>query len=137
MRYKISSAINIIIAVFLLIAVRTFCRPCHGVMEMPCEHSTKIAGIVLLGVIAVCIIRGLINNRLVQRGGSVLIIIGGILLILTPVFGKCQVASMSCCMKTFPALKLGGILIIAFTAVFAVIGTVNEYLRSESHAHTV
>ena len=39
MKNKISAVISIIISAFLIIAVSTFWRPCHGVMAMPCEHS--------------------------------------------------------------------------------------------------
>lgn len=137
MQNKVISSIYITIASFLLLAVRTFWKPCHGLMEMPCERSTRIACIVLCVIIITGILKFLLKNKPAQIITSVINTIGGILLIVTPLFGKCKIASMSCNMKTFPALRLGGILIIAFTAVFAGISILKLILRSESHAHTV
>jgi hypothetical protein len=136
MQNRILSSIYIIIAGSLLIAVNTFCKPCHGLMEMPCERSTRTACIVLGVIIAVSAVRSAVKNRPVQIMSSLISAAGGVLLIFTPAFGRCRIASMSCNMKTFPALRLGGILLIALTAVFAFISLLNRYLRSESHAHT-
>ena len=48
MKKRISAIMNIIISVFLLIAVQTFLHPCKGDMAMPCNYSTTAAILVLL-----------------------------------------------------------------------------------------
>lgn len=136
MKGKLSSVFNIVIAVFLLIAVNSFCKPCHGMMEMPCERSKMIACIVSAVITALNIANLFIKNKSVRAGISALSVSGGVLLILTPKFGKCQIASMACNMKTFPVLKLGGILIITFTVVFTIYLFIQDHLRNKSHAHT-
>ena len=136
MKNKISAVISIIISAFLIIAVNTFWRPCHGVMAMPCEHSTRIACIVLAAVIAAGILRIISGKKLFRIIDNAVGIAGGILLIITPVFGKCQVASMACNMKTFPTLKMGGILLILVAVVSVILEILNILSRSKRHAHT-
>ena len=136
MKNKISALISIIISAFLIIAVNTFLRPCHGVMAMPCERSTKIACIVLIAVVIAAILRIVSGKKLIGIINYAVGIAGGVLLIITPVFGKCQVASMACNMKTFPALKMGGILLILVTAVSVILEILNKLSRGKRHAHT-
>ena len=136
MKNKISALISIIISAFLITAVNTFLRPCHGVMAMPCEHSTKIACIVLIAVIAASVLRFTSGKTLFGIISNAVGIAGGILLIITPVFGKCQVASMACNMKTFPALRIGGILLILAAAVSVTAEIFKKISRSKRHAHT-
>ena len=57
MTNRISSSVNILISSFLLAAANTFCKPCHGLMTMPCERSTRIACIALAVIIAASILR--------------------------------------------------------------------------------
>ena len=136
MTHKISSAVNILIGAFLLIAVNSFLRPCHGMMAMPCEFSAGIACAVLAVMTAVNLVSLLIRRKEVRLASSLLSILSGAALILTPRFGRCQVANMACNLKTFPALKLGGIFVIVFTAVFAAAGIIRDHARSSRHVHT-
>ena len=132
----ISELIIILIAVFLLIAVNTFCKPCHGLMDMPCEHSKSIACIVLSVMTATSLISLIVGRKAVHFTVSVLNIICGIMLILIPLFGRCQISSMSCNMKTFPLLRVGGIFSIILTAMFTAISVIKNYSRSNRHVHT-
>ncbi|MBQ5336814.1 MAG: DUF4418 family protein [Oscillospiraceae bacterium] len=131
MTNRISSSVNIIISAFLLAAVNTFCKPCHGLMTMPCERSTRIACVALAVIIAASILRFFLKKG-AQAAAVVITVLSSILLILAPVLGKCKVAFMSCNQKTFPALRTGGIFIIVLTVIFALTGLVNTYLKKDA-----
>ena len=118
MKRIISSVVNIIISAFLLTAIHTFWHPCEGAMAMACTYSTRTATVLL--ILAVIINAGKlfvsdVKGRLVL---SVTTVAVGIFLTLIPQLGRCQVASMSCNAKTFPALCVGALLIIAQTVIF-------------------
>lgn len=125
-----------VIAVFLLIAVNTFCKPCHGMMAMPCEHSKGIACIVLAVPALTGVAAVFLKKRFVPMVLCIINIACGVLLILTPKFGRCQVASMTCNTKTFPTLKIGGLLLIVLSVIFMVINAIQNNARREVHAHT-
>ncbi|MBE6877445.1 MAG: DUF4418 family protein [Ruminococcus sp.] len=128
-----SGIFTILTCIFLLISVNTFCRPCHGMMSMPCEHSTGIACIILAVMTAVNLGGLFLKKKAVPVICRILNIIGSIGLILTPVFGKCQVASMSCNTRTFPILKIGGLLIIAVMLILTVTELIRNSAKGETH----
>ncbi|MBQ8133510.1 MAG: DUF4418 family protein [Clostridia bacterium] len=120
MKSKISGIINIIIGGFLLIAVNTFLIPCQGVMEMPCSCSTKGAELILILVIIISIGKFFVNDTKGKFFLNLSVIAAGIELLFIPTIGKCQVPSMSCNTKTFPAIIIGALLLIAFTVIFTI-----------------
>ena len=133
---KIMMLISIIISVFLIIAVNTFWQPCHGAMAMPCERSKNIVCIVLIAVTAANILSLFIRKKLFHIINSVICIVGGVFAVTAPLLGKCQIASMACNMKTFPTLRVGGILLIVIVLVSEALRLFNKLIRSKSHAHT-
>jgi len=128
-----SEIFTILMAGFLLISVNSFARPCHGMMAMPCEHSTRIACIILALMIAVNLGALFLKKKAVPMICRILNLIASIGLILTPIFGKCQVASMACNTRTFPILKIGGMLIIAVTLILTVIEFIRSSAKGETH----
>ena len=118
MKRNVSSVINIVISAFLLTAIHTFWHPCEGAMAMACTYSTRTATLLL--ILAVIINAGKlfvsdVKGRIVL---SVTTVAAGIFLTLTPQIGRCQVAAMSCNAKTFPAIRVGALLMIALTVIF-------------------
>ena len=121
MKKRISAIMNIIISVFLLIAVQTFLHPCKGDMAMPCNYSTT-AAILVLVLIAVLNIGKLFVS---ESSGRVVLgittIVAGVELLVIPHLGRCQMATMSCNTKTFPSLTIGAVLIIVLTVIFEIV----------------
>ncbi|MCR5600375.1 MAG: DUF4418 family protein [Ruminococcus sp.] len=126
---------TVLISAAAIVLVNTICKPCHGFMPMPCEHSTYIAEFVLAFVLILNISTLFIKKKAVQPLTALLNIASGIFLLFIPAFGRCQVASMSCNMKTFPTLRSVGLLISAFSAVFLVIIILKGSSRRRSYAN--
>lgn len=126
---------TIIISAAALVLVNTICRPCNGLMAMPCEHSTLIAEIILIVAAAVNASTLFIKKNLVHTLTAMLNTASGIFLLFIPAFGRCQVASMSCNIKTFPTLRSAGLIIAAFSSVHLIIIIVKEISRRQAHAN--
>ena len=125
----ITSAVSLI----SLVLVNTACKPCHGLMAMPCERSTHIAVVILALILISSILSIIIKKQVLQTAANVINTLLGIFLLLVPKFGQCQVASMSCRLKTFPTLTIGGILII-IVSVISIIAAIPNY-RRKFHVH--
>lgn len=118
MKHIISGIINILISLFLFISIHTFLSPCSGVMEMPCGYSVKAANLILVILIILNIGKLFVRDKMGLLFIDIAAIAAGIELVFIPRIGRCQIASMSCNTKTFPALIVGGLLITILTAIF-------------------
>lgn len=125
---------TIIISLAVIVLVNTVCKPCHGLMAMPCEHSTHIAEIVLFAAAAVNASTLFIKKNVVHVLTALINIASGIFLLFVPAFGRCQMASMSCNIKTFPALRSAGLIISAFSVIFLIIIAIKVFSRRQIHA---
>lgn len=134
MRNKLSGIINIVVTGFLLISINTFFKPCQGVMQMPCNYSTKAAELILVIILILNIGRLFVEDVKGRLFMDITTVAAGLELIFVPHIGRCQMASMSCNAKTFPALRVGALLIIILTVIFEVISLINS--RRERHVHS-
>ena len=125
----ITSAVSLI----SLVLVNTACKPCHGLMAMPCERSTHIAMVILALILISSILSLIMKKQVLQTMADIINTLLGIFLLLVPKFGQCQVASMSCRLKTFPTLIICGILII-IVSVISIIAVI-PYYRRKFHVH--
>lgn len=130
-----SAVINIIVSVFLLIAVHTFLHPCEGAMDMPCTYSTKTAVFLLVLAVLINVGRLFVSDQKARLTLSITTVAIGIEVILVPQMGRCLVASMSCNAKTFPALYVGSLFIIVLTIIFEVADLLGEK-RRKSNVHS-
>ena len=117
--------ITIIISVIALVLINTVCKPCHGLMEMPCERSTRIADVLLVIVILSCAV-SFVGKRIADIVTAVLTAVLGIFLVFVSKFGHCQVSFMSCNTKTFPALRISGIIIFAVSLLILILTAVRN-----------
>ena len=127
--------ITIIISATVLVLINTICKPCHGLMAMPCEHSTFIADIVLLFLIVINASVLFVKKNPAHFLTAFLNVASGVFLLFIPYFGKCQLASMSCNIKTFPLLRSAGLLISAFSAAFIIVNIIKASSRRKNHAN--
>ena len=134
MKNKVSAVINMIISIFLIAAVSTFLHPCKGEVAMPCNHSVNIAKIILGIVIAVNAIKYAVNKLNVNITVNIAVIAASILLVITPKFGSCTIATMTCNTRSFPALQIGGLLMTAFTLVFTVFEILEKGRKKNVHS---
>ena len=89
---------------------------------------------VILALILISSILSLIiKKQVLQTMADIINTLLGIFLLLVPKFGQCQVASMSCRLKTFPTLIICGILII-IVSVISIIAVI-PYYRRKFHVH--
>ena len=132
---KLVRIFTILLSAATVALVNTACRPCHGYMAMQCEHSTHIAEAVLAAVIVLNAVTLFIKKSAVHPITALFNIAAGVFLQFIPVFGRCQVASMSCNMKTFPLLRITGLLIAAFSAIALIINVVKIVSRRRTHAN--
>lgn len=133
MKYKPLGIINIFIVIFLLAAIHTIFSPCQGAMEMPCNHSTQTASLILLLLLILTIGKQFVNDRKGSISLSAAIVAAGIELLWIPNLGKCQISSMSCNAKTFPTLCVGALLMIALTVISEAINLVSTRRYQNVH----
>ena len=133
---KFTKILTIVLSSITIALINTLCKPCHGLMAMPCEHSTHIADIILLILILLNAPALFVKKNYFHSLTAVLNTASGIFLLFIPFFGRCQVASMSCNIRTFPVLRSVGLLISAFSAVFLIISIIKVSSRRQSHADT-
>ena len=131
---KFTEIITIFIATAVLMLINTVCKPCHGLMAMPCEHSTKIAEIILLILIILNASALFVKKNHLHYLTAVLSTASGIFIQFIPCFGRCQVASMSCNIRTFPVLSSAGIIIFISYLIFLIISIIKAYSRRQIHA---
>lgn len=132
---KFFKIFTIIIAASAIVMVHSVCKPCHGYMAMPCEHSTFIAEIALYALIIASGSTLFVKRAFAHTLTAVLNIAAGVFLQFISAFGHCQVASMSCNMKTFSMLRITGALIGAFSAIALIINVVKIVSRRRTHAN--
>lgn len=130
-----SKFITAFISVAAFVLIHTLCKPCHGMMAMPCEHSTEIASIVLAVILLSDILSFVIKSEAFRRITSATNALLGIFLLFTPAFGKCQVASMACRLRTFPTLTVSGMLIAGISIIALISVLVKHRARRKRHAH--
>ena len=130
-----SKLITALISVVSFILIHTACKPCHGMMAMPCERSTGIAGIVLAVILLSDILSFLVKQEKFRQITSVINVLFGVLLLLTPIFGQCQVASMACRLRTFPTLNVSGLLIAGVSLAALISVLVKRQTGRKTHAH--
>ena len=133
---QISRILTALLSVGTFLLVHTICKPCHGMMTMPCERSTTVAGLVLALVLLSDILSFVIKSeqfRAVTSGINALL---GFSLLFVPLLGQCQVASMSCRMRTFPVLTITGILITVISAAPVFVSILKKTTGGTHHAHT-
>ncbi len=132
---KFFKIFTIIISSAAAVMIHNVCKPCHGYMAMPCEHSTFIAEIVLYALIIANVSTLFAKQAFAHPLTAFLNIAAGLFLKFIPAFGHCQVAFMSCNMKTFPTLRTTGLLIAAFSAIALIINVVKIASRRRTHAN--
>ena len=132
---KFTGIITIIISAAAIVLINTVCKPCHGLMPMPCEHSTHSADAVLLFLIVLNAATLFVKNNIAHTLTAFLNTASGIFLQFIPSFGRCQIASMSCNMKTFPVLRSAGLLIAAFSLVFIIVFIIKNVPQRRKYAH--
>lgn len=133
---KFTEIITIFFATAVLVLINTVCKPCHGLMAMPCEHSTNIAEIILLILIILNASALFVKKNHFHYLTAVLSTASGLFLQFIPCFGRCQVASMSCNIRTFPVLKSASLLFFAFSFIFLIISILKEASRRRSNAYS-
>ena len=131
---KFVKIITVIISAVTLVLINTVCRPCHGRMAMPCEFSAHIASAVLLVLTVVNIFTLLMKNNAVHIPAALFNLAAGVFLLFVNTFGKCQVASMSCNMKTFPVLRSAGMFIASFSLIFLAAVVIRNIKGGRKHA---
>ena len=131
---KFVKIITVIISAVTLVLINTVCRPCHGRMAMPCEFSAHIASAVLLVLTVVNIFTLLMKNNAVHIPAALFNLAAGVFLLFVNTFGKCQVASMSCNMKTFPVLRSAGTFIASFSLIFLAAVVIRNIKGGRKHA---
>ena len=104
-------------------------------MAMPCEHSTGIAGIVLVVILLSDILSFIVKHERFRQLTSVTNTLLGVLLLFTPAFGQCQVASMACRLRTFPTLTVSGLLIAGISLAALISVLVKRQTGRKTHAH--
>ena len=131
---KFVKIITVIISAVTLVLINTVCRPCHGRMAMPCEFSAHIASAVLLVLTVVNIFTLLMKNNAVHIPAALFNLAAGVFLLFVNTFVKCQVASMSCNMKTFPVLRSAGTFIASFSLIFLAAVVIRNIKGGRKHA---
>ncbi|MBP0961611.1 MAG: DUF4418 family protein [Oscillospiraceae bacterium] len=131
---KFVKIITVIISAVTLVLINTVCRPCHGRMAMPCEFSAHIASAVLIVLTVVNIFTLLMKNNAVHIPAALFNLAAGVFLLFVNTFGKCQVASMSCNMKTFPVLRSAGTFIASFSLIFLAAVVIRNIKGGRKHA---
>ena len=131
-----SKFITALISVISFLLIHTVCKPCHGMMAMPCEHSAAIAGILLAVILLSDILSFIVKHERFRQITSVSNALLGVLLLFTPAFGQCQVASMACRLRTFPTLTVSGLLIAGISVAALISVLVKRQTGRKPHAHT-
>ena len=65
-----SRILTAILSVGTFLLVHTVCKPCHGMMTMPCERSTTAAGLVLALVLLSDILSFVILRAIANRNND-------------------------------------------------------------------
>ncbi len=131
-----SKFITAVISIISFILIHTVCRPCHGLMAMPCERSTAIASAVLAVILLSDILSYIIKQQTFRRVTNITNALFGILLLFTPAFGQCKVASMSCRLRTFPTLTVSGLLIAGISIGALVAYLISRRAGRKQHVHS-
>lgn len=134
MKNKVSVFINVLISAFLLVGEATFLHPCKGEVPMACNYSVNAAKGILILLLILNIGKWFTGDRKAQIAMNVTTMTGCILLIVTPKLGACNIATMTCNTRSFPALMIGGLFMFAFTVIFMIFDGLDK--RRARHVHS-
>ena len=134
MKDRITSILCAAMAFFLLIAISTFWQPCRGYVEMPCQRSASVARTGLAVIAALNIAALFIKRKFISPVAQLFTVVGGIGLLLVPKLGSClPIPGMSCVTHTWPALRVGGLLLISLSLVSLVWTLIANGRRQDVH----
>lgn len=126
---KITGIINLLISVFVFVAINTFLHPCSGEEAMSCNYSTIAATLILILIALLGISKVIASENKSLLLLDVVTLASAVELLLIPkLIGRCGMAAMVCNTRTMPALTISALLLILIS-IISIIGNVLKSRR--------
>lgn len=128
---KITGIINLLISVFVFVAINTFLHPCSGEKAMCCNYSAIAATLILILIALLEIFKVISSENKSLFLLDVVTIASAVEVLLIPqLIGSCGMSAMLCNTRTMPALTISSLLLILIS-IISIIGNVLKSRRKD------
>ena len=124
----ITGIINLLISVFVFVAINTFLHPCSGEKATRCNYSTIAAALILILIALLGISKVISSENKSLLLLDVVTIASAVELMLIPkMIGSCGMSAMVCNTRTMPALTISSLLL----TLISIISIIGNMLKSK------
>lgn len=126
---KITGIINLLISVFVFMAINMFLHPCSGEKAMRCNYSTIAAALILILIALLGISKVISSENKSLLLLDIVTIASAVELMLIPkLIGSCGMSAMVCNTRTMPALTISSLL-LTLISIISIIGNMLKLRR--------